>query len=170
MCVCVCVCLVFIDWAACACVCVCALSSLIGPHVRVCMCVCVYMCVHVCMCVCPYRVRVCCMKNLDASDYFHPGLKLFHTAHLPIWWKILTLHNFAFTCLLTSPYQSNLYKCLLFFFKVNGINVLKLHASTPYIYGRMLLDMLFTRSELKDSLILPSAKRRRCLIKKKWIY
>ena len=124
------------------------------------MCAYVYVCVHAYVCVCPYRV--CCMKDLGASDFFHPGLKPFYTAHLPIWWTILTLHSVSFTCLLTSPYQSSVYT---YVFLILFEGVLKLHASTPYIYGRMLLDMLFTRSELKESLILPSVRRKH-LIKK----
>ena len=46
----------------------------------------------------------------------------------------------------------------LFFLKVNGINILKLHAGTAEAYGRMLLDMLFTRNELKESLLFASAR------------
>ena len=37
----------------------------------------------------------------------------------------------------------------MFFLKVNRINILKLYAGTAEAYGRMLLDMLFTSSELK---------------------
>ena len=79
----------------------------------------------------------------------------------------MTLHNFAFTCLLTSPHQSSLYKCLLFFFKVNGINVLKLHASTPYIYGRMLLDMLFYQERAERFFDITFCEKKKVLDKKK---
>ena len=32
----------------------------------------------------------------------------------------------------------------IFFLKVNGINLLKVHAADEFAYGRMLLDTLFT--------------------------
>ena len=48
--------------------------------------------------------------------------------------------------------------CTLFFLKVSGINLLNLHASNELAYGRMLLDALFTRTELKDSLVFASKK------------
>ena len=131
-----------------------SLVFMIGPCVCVHTCTCV--CMHMCVCVCPYRV--CCMKDLGASDFFHPGLKPFYTAHLPIWWTILTLHIYMSANLIISI------QCI-YVFLILFEGVLKLHASTPYIYERMLLDMLFTRSELKESLILPSVRRKH-LIKK----
>ena len=42
--------------------------------------------------------------------------------------------------------------------KVNGINLLKVHATDEFAYGRLLLDTLFTRAELKDSLVFKSTK------------
>ena len=48
--------------------------------------------------------------------------------------------------------------CTLFFLKVNGINLLNLHASDELAYGRMLLDALFTRTELKDSLVFATIR------------
>ena len=47
---------------------------------------------------------------------------------------------------------------MLFFLKVNGINLLNLHASDEQAYVRMLLDALFTRIELKDSLVFASKR------------
>ena len=43
-----------------------------------------------------------------------------------------------------------------FFLKVKGINLLKVHAADEFAYGRMLLDTLFTRAELKESLVYKS--------------
>ena len=48
--------------------------------------------------------------------------------------------------------------CTLFFLKVNGINLLNLHASDELAYGRMLLDALFTRTELKDFLVFATIR------------
>ena len=48
--------------------------------------------------------------------------------------------------------------CTLFFLKVSGINLLNLHASNELAYGRMLLDAVLTRTELKDSLVFASKK------------
>ena len=45
-----------------------------------------------------------------------------------------------------------------FFLKVNGIKLLKVHAADEFAYGHMLLDTLFTRAELKDSLVFKSKK------------
>lgn len=41
---------------------------------------------------------------------------------------------------------------------MNGINLLNLHASDELAYGRMLLDALFTRTELKDSLVFATIR------------
>lgn len=48
--------------------------------------------------------------------------------------------------------------CKLFFLKVNGINLLNLHATNELAYGKMLLDTLFTRTKLKESLLFASKK------------
>ena len=83
------------------------------------------------------------------SDYLH---------------KVLTTCiKFSTTCIKFQiaciKFQSMI--CMLFSFllKVNGINLLKLHAGNVLAYGRMLLDVLFTRSELKDTLLFASKKR-----------
>ena len=41
---------------------------------------------------------------------------------------------------------------------MNGINLLNLHASNEPAYGRTLLDALFSRNELKESLLFTSKK------------
>ena len=45
-----------------------------------------------------------------------------------------------------------------FLLKVNGLNLLKLHAGNVLAYGCILLDVLFTRSELKESLLFAAKK------------
>ena len=42
--------------------------------------------------------------------------------------------------------------------KVHGSNLLRLYANNPTAYGRQLLDTLFTREELKVSLLFTSSK------------
>ena len=46
-----------------------------------------------------------------------------------------------------------------FFLKVNGINLLKVHAADEFAYGCMLLDTLFTQAQLKESMVFKSKKR-----------
>lgn len=41
---------------------------------------------------------------------------------------------------------------------MNGVNLLRLHSSTPYGYGLTLIDTLFTREEQNECLMFKSKK------------
>ena len=45
--------------------------------------------------------------------------------------------------------------------KVNGVDIRHVHASTAMAYGRILLDILFTRQDLQGSVIFPTPRSNR---------
>ena len=46
----------------------------------------------------------------------------------------------------------------IIFPKVNGVDIRHVHASTAMAYGRILLDILFTRQDLQGSVIIPTPR------------
>jgi len=62
---------------------------------------------------------------------------------------------------LTYKFTTEVSITLSFSFKVNGVNLIRMHANNTTAYGRILLDTPFTRQELKDSLLFASKKSKK---------
>ena len=71
--------------------------------------------------------------------------------HSPIYASLL-IHSSLHT-------QSDIYWMAYYpFIQYNGVNLLKVVAKDPIAYARNLLDLMFTKREQRQSLVLPSSK------------